>query len=326
MGISILGAGSWASAIANVLSDENEVLMYARKIEDVRNINHEHINKRYFPDITFNFNVKATNNIEDLFKNEIIINAIPTQATREVLDSIKDKLNNKILINLSKGIELKTYKRISQIVEQLNDKCEYVVLSGPSHAEEVIKKMPTALVCASKNSKLALKIQDLFTREFLRVYTSDDVIGAEIGGAIKNVLAFGIGMATGLDFGDNTKAAIMTRGVFEMNKFATSQGASSETIYGLCGIGDLIVTATSKHSRNNRCGILVGRGLSLEEAIKEVKTVVEAVPTTKALYELAKKENLDLPITKEIYKVLFEGQDPKISVKKLMNRDKKSEY
>lgn len=326
MKISIIGAGSWASAIAYFLSKDNEVLMYARNINIVSSINKNHINKNYFDDIKLNDNIKATNNIEDLFCNNIIINAIPTQSTREVLTTVKDRLDGKILINLSKGIEKRSFKRISQIVSELNNNCTYAILTGPSHAEELIEEMPTALVCACQDEKIAKKIQDLFSKDYLRVYTSTDVIGAELGGAIKNVLAFGIGMVTGLGFGDNTKAAIMTRGIFEMNKFAISQGADGKTINGLCGIGDLIVTATSMHSRNNRCGILFGKGYSLDEACKEVKTVVEGIPTTKALYELSKKENIELPITKEIYKVIFEGADPKKSVEILMSRDKKSEY
>ena len=326
MNISIIGAGSWASAIADSLSKENKVLMYARNIEDVNNINNFHINKKYFDKVKLSENIKATNNLEKLLDNDIIINAIPTQSIREVLEKIKDRLDNKILINLSKGIELKSYKRVSEIIKELNPNCTYAVLTGPSHAEEVIKKMPTALVCACEDEGVAKKIQNLFSKDYLRVYTSTDVIGSEIGGAIKNVLAFGIGMVTGLGFGDNTKAAIMTRGIYEMNKFAVSQGANPKSINGLCGIGDLIVTATSMHSRNNRCGILFGKGYSLEEACKKVKTVVEGIPTTKALYELSLKENIELPITKEIYRVIFENSDPKKSVEILMNRDKKSEY
>lgn len=326
MKISIIGAGSWASAIADFLSKENEVLMYARNIDDVNNINNLHINKKYFEDIKLRENIKATNDINKLLENKIIINAIPTQNIREVLSKIKDELDGKILINLSKGIEISTLKRVSEIVYELNPNCTYAILTGPSHAEEVIRKMPTALVCACKDEKTAIIIQDLFTKDYLRVYTSTDVIGAEIGGAVKNVLAFGIGMVTGLGFGDNTKAAIMTRGIYEMNKFAISEGADRNTISGLCGIGDLIVTATSMHSRNNRCGILFGKGYSLEEACKEVKTVVEGIPTTEALYKLSKKENIELPITNEIYKVIFEDKNPNDSVEVLMNRDKKSEY
>lgn len=326
MKISIIGAGSWASAIADFLSKENEVLMYARNIDDVNNINNLHINKKYFEYIKLRENIKATNDINKLLENKIIINAIPTQNIREVLSKIKDGLDGKILINLSKGIEISTLKRVSEIVYELNPNCTYAILTGPSHAEEVIRKMPTALVCACKDEKTAIIIQDLFTKDYLRVYTSKDVIGAEIGGAVKNVLAFGIGMVTGLGFGDNTKAAIMTRGIYEMNKFAISEGADRNTISGLCGIGDLIVTATSMHSRNNRCGILFGKGYSLEEACKEVKTVVEGIPTTEALYKLSKKENIELPITNEIYKVIFEDKNPNDSVEVLMNRDKKSEY
>lgn len=326
MEVSIIGAGSWATAIASSISEKVNVLIYARNIKDVDNINIDHINKKYFKSYKLSANIKASNDLEQVFKNKIIINAIPTQAIRGLYENYRQKLDGKIFINLSKGIELKTYKRISEVIKEINENCQFASLTGPSHAEEVIEKMPTALVCASDDENLNLKIQDLFSNDFLRVYTSNDLIGAELAGAMKNVLAFGIGMATGLEFGDNTKAAIMTRGIYEMTKFATSKGALASTINGLCGIGDLIVTATSLHSRNNRCGILVGQGLSLDEACKKVKTVVEGIPTTKALYNQAIKENLDLPITSEIYKVLYEGQDPRLSVSKLMNRDKKSEY
>lgn len=326
MEVSIIGAGSWATAIASSISEKVNVLIYARNIKDVDNINKHHINKKYFESYKLSENIKASNDLDQIFKNKIIINAIPTQAIRGLYENYREKLDGKIFINLSKGIELKTYKRISEVIKEINENCHYAMLTGPSHAEEVIDKMPTALVCASDNKDLSLKIQDLFSNDFLRVYTSNDLIGAELAGAMKNVLAFGIGMATGLEFGDNTKAAIMTRGIYEMTKFATSKGALASTINGLCGIGDLIVTATSLHSRNNRCGILVGKGLSLDEACKKVKTVVEGIPTTKALYNQAIKENIDLPITSEIYKVLYEGQDPRLSVSKLMNRDKKSEY
>ena len=326
MEVSIIGAGSWATAIASSISEKVNVLIYARNIKDVDNINKHHINKKYFESYKLSENIKASNDLDQIFKNKIIINAIPTQAIRGLYENYREKLDGKIFINLSKGIELKTYKRISEVIKEINENCQFASLTGPSHAEEVIEKMPTALVCASDDENLNLKIQDLFSNDFLRVYTSNDLIGAELAGAMKNVLAFGIGMATGLEFGDNTKAAIMTRGIYEMTKFATSKGALASTINGLCGIGDLIVTATSLHSRNNRCGILVGQGLSLDEACKKVKTVVEGIPTTKALYNQAIKENLDLPITSEIYKVLYEGQDPRLSVSKLMNRDKKSEY
>ncbi|MDD7306355.1 MAG: NAD(P)-dependent glycerol-3-phosphate dehydrogenase [Peptoniphilaceae bacterium] len=327
MEISILGAGSWASAIANLLADKNDILIYARNIDDVNNINNYHINKKYFPDKKLPANIRATNNIEELFDNKYVINAIPTQAVRSVLLKAKDFINNNhIIINLSKGLELKTHMRISEIFKDLNINSTYAILSGPSHAEEVIQKMPTAVVCACLDTRIAKNIQDIFMRDYFRVYTSDDVVGVELGGAIKNVLAFCIGMATGLNYGDNAKAAIMTRGIHEMSNFALIQGANIKTINGLAGIGDLIVTATSMHSRNNRAGILVGKGYSVEDACNKIHMVVEGIPTTESIYELANNLDIELPITNELYKVLYQGKNPKESVMDLMNRDRKSEY
>lgn len=327
MEISILGAGTWATAIANLLSDKYDVLIYARNIEDVNNINDSHHNKKYFPDFKLENNIKATNDLSEIFKNQYVVNAIPTQSVREVLTKSKEYIReNHIFINLSKGLELKTHKRISEIFNDMNTKACYAILSGPSHAEEVILKMPTAVVCACKDQQIAQNIQDIFMREYFRVYTSDDVVGVELGGAIKNVLAFCIGMATGLKYGDNTKAAIMTRGIHEMSKFALKQGANIKTINGLAGVGDLIVTATSMHSRNNRAGILVGEGYSVNDACEKIHMVVEGIPTTKAIYELAKDLDIELPITNELYKVLYQDKNPKESVIYLMNRDKKSEY
>ena len=327
MKISILACGSWATAVGQVLADDNEVLLYSRKKEDLVNINIDHINKRYFPKIKLSKNISLTNDLDQIAENDIIINALPSQKTREVLYKIKDKLtSDKILINLSKGLEIKTHKRISEIVKEISKDVNYAVLSGPSHAEEVIEKMPTALVCAAEDIKLAQYLQELFTRDYFRVYSLNDVVGVELGGAIKNVLAFGIGMATGLKFGDNTKAALITRGIHEMNRFAVNFGANPKTISGLAGIGDLIVTATSMHSRNNRAGILVGQGFSVDEAVKKVKTVVEGIPSTKAIYEKAREENIELPITNEIYKVVFENFNPQKSVMNLMRRANKNEY
>jgi glycerol-3-phosphate dehydrogenase (NAD(P)+) len=324
--ISILGAGTWATAIAQVLSSEYDVLIYARNIDDVNSFNENHVNKKYFPDKKLNENIRATNKLDQIFKNKYVVNAIPTQAVRSVFEKSKDFFDNNIIINLSKGLELNTHLRISQIIGQIDDSLRYAIISGPSHAEEVIEEVPTAVVCACEDISIAEEIQNMFIREYFRVYTSTDVIGVELGGSIKNILAFGIGMATGLKFGDNTKAALMTRGIYEMNKFAIAQGADPKTINGLAGIGDLIVTATSMHSRNNRAGILIGQGLSVDEAVKEIHMVVEGIPTTKAVYELAKDLNIELPITNELYKVIYENADPRESVSILMNRDKKSEY
>lgn len=327
MTISILGAGSWSTAIADLLAEKENVLIYARDQELADSINKNHVNYKYLPDNKLRDNIRATSNLEEIFANKFIVNGIPTQQVRNVLNQAKEYLKeDHVIINLSKGLELNSHKRISEIFEEYSNNISYVVLTGPSHAEEVILKMPTTVVSASKDKKLAEEVQQIFVRDYFRVYSSTDLIGAELGGAIKNILAFGIGMATGLGYGDNAKAALITRGIHEMSKFAMVFGAEFKTINGLCGIGDLIVTATSEHSRNNRAGRLVGSGFSLEEVNEEIKMVVEGIPTTKAVYELAKDKNIELPITNEIYKVLFENKDCSESVNDLMMRDIKSEF
>ena len=327
MEISIIGSGSWATAIANLLSDNYDILMYARDNNVVNAINTRHINSKYFPEKILKENVRATSDIKNTLENKYIINAIPTQSIRNVYENLGSFFDeSKVIINLSKGLELKTHFRISEILEDVLGDINYAIVSGPSHAEEVIKEMPTTLVCASNNINLAKDIQDIFNRDYFRVYTSTDVIGVEIGGSIKNILAFGIGMADGLSYGDNSKAALITRGIHEMERFATSFGASEKTINGLAGIGDLIVTATSNLSRNNRTGRLIGEGYSIEESIAKVNMVVEGIPTTRAVYELSKEKNIEMPITYEIYKVLFEGKSAHQSVKDLMGRDLKNEY
>ena len=327
MTISILGAGSWSTAIADLLAEKEDVLMYARDKKLIESINNNHINNKYFPNNKLKENIKATSDLEEIFDNKYIVNGIPTQQVRNVLNKSKDYLkDDNIIINLSKGLELNSHKRISEIFNEYKENISYVALTGPSHAEEVILKMPTTVVSASSDKKLAEDIQKLFVRDYFRVYSSTDVIGAELGGAIKNILAFGIGMATGLGYGDNAKAALITRGIHEMTRFAMAFGAEFETINGLCGIGDLIVTATSEHSRNNRAGRLVGEGLSIDEVNEKIKMVVEGIPTTKSVYELAKNKNIELPITNEIYNVLFKNKDCSESVKDLMMRDIKSEF
>ena len=327
MTISILGAGSWSTAIANILAEKEDVLIYARDQKLAEEINSKHVNSKYFPDIQLSQKIKSTSDLKEIYSNKYIVNGIPTQNIRSVLEKSKDYLkSDHIIINLSKGLELNTHKRISEIFRDFNKELKFAVLSGPSHAEEVILKMPTTIVCASEDENLAKELQSLFVRDYFRVYSSQDVIGVELGGAIKNILAFGIGMTSGLGYGDNAKAALITRGIHEMNRFAKAFGANSKTINGLAGVGDLIVTATSKHSRNNRAGILVGQGLSVEDLEKEIHMVVEGIPTTKSVYELAKEKNVELPITNEIYEVLFKGKDCDQSVRDLMMREIKSEY
>lgn len=327
MVISILGGGSRATALASLLAEKNQVLLYMRNPEDCKYLNKNHKNKKYLSSYSLSPNIRATSDLEEVFLNDLVINAIPTQAVRSVIkEACPYVRKDTIIVNVSKGLEVGTGLRISQIIKDEVGYISYAVLSGPSHAEEVIEKMPTAIVVASKDPALAEKIQDLFLRSYFRVYTSSDLVGVELGGAIKNILAFGIGLAEGLGFGDNCKAALMTRGVHEMNRFAVFFGADPRTINGLSGIGDLIVTATSKHSRNHMAGILFGQGLSLEEVQSQVNMVVESLPTTKSVYALSEKYQIDLPITREIYRVVYEGADPEKSVIKLMDRQRKSEY
>lgn len=327
MTISILGAGTWSTAIADLLAEKEDVLIYARDQRLADSINNDHINSKYFPENKLNENIKATSNLKKIFENKYIVNGIPTQQIRNVLNESKDYLkDDHVIINLSKGLELKSHKRISEIFKEFNENMSYVILSGPSHAEEVILKMPTTVVSASCDKKLAEEVQQIFGRDYFRVYSSTDVIGAELGGAIKNILAFGIGMATGLGYGDNAKAALITRGIHEMSKFAMAFGAEFKTINGLCGIGDLIVTATSEHSRNNRAGRLVGEGYTIDQVSEKINMVVEGIPTTKSVYELAKYKNIEIPITNEIYNVLFNNKDCSESVNDLMMRDIKSEF
>lgn len=327
MTISILGAGTWSTAIADLLAEKEDVLIYARDQRLADSINNDHINSKYFPENKLNENIKATSNLKKIFENKYIVNGIPTQQIRNVLNESKDYLkDDHVIINLSKGLELKSHKRISEIFKEFNENMSYVILSGPSHAEEVILKMPTTVVSASSDIKLAEEVQQIFGRDYFRVYSSTDVIGAELGGAIKNILAFGIGMATGLGYGDNAKAALITRGIHEMSKFAMAFGAEFKTINGLCGIGDLIVTATSEHSRNNRAGRLVGEGYTIDQVSEKINMVVEGIPTTKSVYELAKYKNIEIPITNEIYNVLFNNKDCSESVNDLMMRDIKSEF
>ena len=224
-----------------------------------------------------------------------------------------------------KGIEDETYLTMSQIIKEEAPNVRVVALSGPSHAEEVGRGIPTAVVAASEDNEAALLIQDIFMSPMFRVYTNSDIIGVELGGAIKNVIALCAGISDGLGFGDNTKAALMTRGITEMSRLGEVMGANQVTFSGLTGIGDLIVTCTSMHSRNRRAGILIGKGKSMEEAVKEVAMVVEGVNTTKAAYHLAKKLNVEMPITSQAYEVLFNGKDARQAVVYLMMRDKKLE-
>lgn len=326
--IGVLGGGSWGTALAILLAKKGFLVdMWVRDSEQGKAMNIHRENRKYLPNVILPKDLKVTNNIEETILNkDIILLAIPTHGIRELLQSYKKLINREqIIVNLAKGIENNSLMRISEISKEVLPKNKFVALSGPSHAEEVAIDLPTTVVSASENRKAAEYVQDIFMTSNFRVYTNPDIIGVELGGALKNIIALGAGISDGLDYGDNTKAALMTRGIFEMARLGEKMGANPDTFSGLSGIGDLIVTCTSIHSRNRRAGILIGQGLSMDEATKEVGMVVEGIKTTNSAYQLAKKYNIDMPITEELYGVLYNNKNVKESVPNLMERDKKYE-
>ncbi|MTI47762.1 NAD(P)H-dependent glycerol-3-phosphate dehydrogenase [Sporosalibacterium faouarense] len=326
--IGIIGGGSWGTAIAILLGKKGyEVDMWLRNESQCQEVNKSRENLKYLPGVIIPSNVNITTDIEKSSSNkDIIVLAVPTHGVRGTLKSIKEFINgDEIIVNLAKGIENGTLNRVSQIVEEEIPDIRYTVLSGPSHAEEVAKDIPTAIVAASKCKETAERVQDVFMSPKFRVYTSPDVVGVELGGSLKNVIALGAGISDGLGYGDNTKAALINRGIFEIARLGEKMGADQMSFAGLSGIGDLIVTCTSMHSRNRRAGIKIGEGMSMEEAVEAVGMVVEGIKTTKSAYELAQKMGVKMPITEEIYGVLYNGKEVKNSVINLMLRDKTHE-
>lgn len=326
--IALIGAGSMGTAMAILLAKNgHDVKMWSPMHEEIEMLNSEREHIHRLPGIKLPDNVICTADIEKaLNKSEVVVLAIPSQTTRENCKNIKNYIDKKtIIVTCSKGIEESTCLILSDVIQQEIPEAITVVLSGPSHAEEIAKDIPTAVVAASEKKTAAVLIQDIFMSPKFRVYTNSDIIGVELGGALKNVIALCAGISDGLGFGDNTKAALMTRGITEIARLGLAMGAKVQTFNGLTGIGDLIVTCTSMHSRNRRAGILIGQGKSVSDALLEVKMVVEGVSTTRPAYELGKEKNVSMPITTEAYNVLFNGKNPKQAVVDLMMRDKKGE-
>jgi glycerol-3-phosphate dehydrogenase (NAD(P)+) len=326
--ISVLGSGSWGTAIAVMLDSlGHQVKLWSWFEEESKELSIVRENKKFLPGVKLSEKIECLYNLEKCIESsDILINAVPSHAVRNMSKMIgKYDLKDKIIVNISKGLEDKTLLRLSQVIEE-EVKCKGVVaLSGPSHAEEVGKGIPTACVAASTDLKCAEKVQDIFMNSSFRVYTNPDIIGVELGGSLKNVIALSAGILDGLGLGDNSKAALMTRGLAEISRLGVAMGAKLETFTGLSGIGDLIVTCTSMHSRNRRAGILIGQGKTLREALDEVKMVVEGVNTASAAYELGKKYDVEMPIVSEAYNILFKNKDPKVAVDDLMMRNKKNE-
>lgn len=326
--ITFLGGGSFGSALGIMLAKKGlEVSIWDRDENVVEDINIKRENIRYLPKVTIPYNVKAFTDMKGAIKDsDFIVLAVPSHVIRNLCRQIKDLIKeNQIIINIAKGIEEDTHLRLSEVIEEEIPHNAVVVLSGPSHAEEVATDIPTAVVVTSKNMEAAEKVQNIFMTNKFRVYTNDDIVGIEIGGAVKNIIALAAGISDGIGYGDNTKAALMTRGMSEIIRIGTKLGGNKETFSGLTGMGDLIVTCTSMHSRNRRAGILIGQGLSPDEAIKEVGMVVEGIKACSAFYKLKEELNVSMPITEVLYRVIFEGLDPKYGVYELMSRDKKDE-
>lgn len=326
--ICVLGAGSWGTALALVVAKKGyNVSMWTLSEDQCQKVNSTRENVDYLPGVNIPKNIHITTDLKEAINDSsVIVLAVPSQAIRSVCKQIKPFVNkNQILVDVAKGLEKGTGLRLSQVCEKELTECKYVVLSGPSHAEEVSRDIPTTVVVASKDLTTAEKIQDIFMSPKFRVYTNPDVVGVELGGALKNIIAFGAGICDGLGYGDNAKAALMTRGIREISRLGVAMGAETSTFSGLSGIGDLIVTCTSMHSRNRRAGILIGQGKSLDETLKEVKMVVEGITATEVAYEVAKKLNIEMPITNAIYSVLHDGANPDEVVDELMMRNRTHE-
>ena len=326
--VGIIGAGSWGTALSLLLyHNGNQVTVWSVMEEEIQMLKNEHEQKEKLPGVKLPEDMVFTTDLEQAIKGkDVLVLAVPSPYTRSTAKRMAPFVEKEQkIVNVAKGIEEATLMTLSQIIEQEIPQADVAVLSGPSHAEEVGRGIPTTIVVGAKSQDTAEYLQNLFMSEVFRVYTSSDVLGIELGAALKNVVALAAGIADGLGYGDNTKAALITRGIAEIARLGISMGGRIETFYGLTGIGDLIVTCASMHSRNRRAGILIGKGASMEEAMEEVKMVVEGVYSAKAGYALAQKYHVSMPIVEQVNKILFENASAGAAVKELMLRDKKVE-
>ncbi len=326
MNISIIGSGTWGVALAIHLARlDNTIKMWAFLPEEAESINKDRKYKN-LPEAIIDDKIVAYTNIEEAIQGtDIILHVTPSKFVRSTIKKYEKYVENQPIIMCAKGIEKDSLATLSQVIEEeLPDK-KYGILSGPSHAEEVAMQIPTAVVFASKDGKLQNLVQDVFMNENMRVYSSSDVIGVEVGGALKNIIAFCAGIAIELNLGDNSFAALITRGLVEIRKLGIAMGGNQETFYGLSGLGDLIVTCMSEHSRNRRAGRLIGKGYTVEQAQKEIGMAIESIDNIEAAYQLSKKYNIEMPIVEAVYDVLYNGLEPREAVNMLMTRKRKSE-
>ena len=327
--VSVIGAGSWGSALAVLLANNgHEVTLWTHDPHEIEMLSTKSEQAEKLPGVKLPDNIMIEADLKTALTDEdVVVMAVPSPVVRMVAKQMSPFIKDgQIIVNVAKGTEDVTYKTLSDIIEEEIPNAEVCVLSGPSHAEEVGRGIPTTVVVGARNKETAEMLQDVFMNKVFRVYTSSDIVGIELGGALKNVIALAAGTVDGLGYGDNTKAALMTRGTAELTRLGEALGGKPETFSGLTGVGDLIVTCTSVHSRNRKAGYLMGKGMTAEEAMKEVKMVVEGVYSAKAALGLAKKCNVAVPIVEAANRVLFENADPKEEVSNLLLRERKQEH
>jgi len=319
--ISIIGAGSWGTTLAVLIADNGyDVSLWSLENSVVESINKDKENKKFLPGIKIPDKVHANNSIEESTSDaDLIINSVPAQFTREIAKKYSKNLNCKVIVNTAKGIEIGTYKRMSEVLKEEIPNVSIATLSGPNHAEEVSRKLPTGSVIASEDVSILKDVKKIFHTNYFRVFAHDDIIGVEVCGALKNIAAIATGVCDGLGYGDNAKASIITIGLMEMNTYGKFLGAKRATFYGLAGVGDLVATCTSKHSRNRSVGEKIGKGKTFEDVKKDMKGMIaEGVQTTKAVYEFSKKNGLYMPLTEQAYQVLYKNKDLKEAITDLV--------
>lgn len=326
--VSVIGAGSWGTALAILLEKNgHEVTLWSHREEEVKELAKSREHKSKLPGVQIPERIEITGNLESALQaKDVLVFAVPSVAVRSTAKKVAPYVKKgQLIVNVAKGIEETTLMTLTDIIEEEIPGAKGCVLSGPSHAEEVSRGLPTTCVVGAKDKETAEFLQNVFMSPAFRVYISPDILGIELGGALKNVIALAAGTADGLGYGDNTKAALITRGITEIARLGIAMGAKADTFYGLSGIGDLIVTCASKHSRNRKAGYLMGQGRSMQQAMDEVNMVVEGVYSAKAGLALSQKYKVEMPIIEQVNKVLFEGKAPAAAVKELMVRDKKIE-
>ena len=327
--VSVIGAGSWGSALAVLLANNgHEVTLWTHDPHEIEMLSTKREQVEKLPGVKLPDNIMIEADLKTALTDEdVVVMAVPSPVVRMVAKQMSPFIKDgQIIVNVAKGIEDVTYKTLSDIIEEEIPNAEVCVLSGPSHAEEVGRGIPTTVVVGAKNKETAEMLQDVFMNKVFRVYTSSDIVGIELGGALKNVIALAAGTVDGLGYGDNTKAALITRGIAEISRYGKCFGAKESTFSGLSGIGDLIVTAMSQHSRNRYVGEKLGRGEHIDDILSSMTMVAEGVPTVKAVYEQMKKQNISMPIVEAVYRVIYENMSAKEMMNELMNRSVKKEF